>query len=66
MLMEIMATLSEMKINIVNINAKVDDTKNANITMVIEIRDLSQLDFVMTKVRRIKDVYSVQRANGGS
>ena len=64
--MEIMATLSEMKINIVNINAKVDDTKNANITMVIEIRDLSQLDFVMTKVRRIKDVYSVQRANGGS
>lgn len=66
MLMEIMAILSEMKINIVNINAKVDDTKNANITMVIEIRDLSQLDFVMTKVRRIKDVYSVQRANGGS
>lgn len=64
--MEIMATLSEMKVNIVNINAKVDDTKSANINLVIEIRDLSQLDFVMTKLRRIRDVYSVQRANGGS
>ncbi|WP_277200492.1 RelA/SpoT family protein, partial [Veillonella seminalis] len=66
LLMEIMATLSEMKINIVNINAKVDDTKNANINLVIEIRDVSELDFVMTKVRRIRDVYTVQRANGGS
>ena len=66
MLMEIMATLSEMKINIVNINAKVDDTKNANINLVIEIRDLSQLDFVMTKLRRIRDVFSVQRANGSN
>ena len=64
--MEIMATLSEMKINIVNINAKVDDTKNANINLVIEIRDVSELDFVMTKLRRIRDVYTVQRANGGS
>lgn len=66
LLMEIMATLSEMKIYIVNINAKVDDTKNANINLVIEIRDVSELDFVMTKVRRIRDVYTVQRANGGS
>ena len=66
LLMEIMATLSEMKINIVNINAKVDDTKNANINLVIEIRDVSELDFVMTKLRRIRDVYTVQRANGGS
>ena len=55
-----------MKINIVNINAKVDDTKNANINLVIEIRDVSELDFVMTKLRRIRDVYTVQRANGGS
>lgn len=62
-LMNIMSTLSELKINIENINAKVDeDTKNAVISLVIDIRDLSQLDFIMTKLRRIRDIYTVQRA----
>ncbi|KGF47728.1 (p)ppGpp synthetase [Veillonella montpellierensis DNF00314] len=67
MLMEIMAVLSELKINIVTINAKVEeDTKNVNISLVIDIKDLLQLDFVMTKLRRIRDVYAVRRASGGA
>ena len=67
MLMEIMAVLSELKINIVTINAKVEeDTKNVNISLVIDIKDLLQLDFVMTKLRRIRDVYAVRRASGGT
>ena len=62
-----MAVLSELKINITNINAKVDDdTKNVNISLVIEIKDISQLEFVMTKLRRVRDVYTVQRAHGGA
>lgn len=61
LLMEVMACLSEMKINISNINAKADDNKNVNINLVVDIKDLSQLDFVMTKLRRIRDVYSVGR-----
>ena len=66
-LMEVMAVLSELKINITNINAKVDDdTKNVNISLVIEIKDISQLEFVMTKLRRVRDVYTVQRAHGGA
>lgn len=64
MLMEIMATLSEMKVNIVNINARIDDAKTASISLTIEIKDLSQLSYVMTKLRRIRDVYSIQRAGG--
>lgn len=67
MLMEIMAVLSELKINIVTINAKVEeDSKNVNISLVIDIKDLLQLDFVMTKLRRIRDVYAVRRASGGT
>lgn len=64
-LAEVMAALAEMKVNIVNVNAKVQDNKTVTINMVIDIRDLPQLDFVMTKVRRVKDVYTVQRAQGG-
>ena len=66
-LMEVMAVLSELKITITNINAKVqEDTKNVSINLVVDIRDISQLDFVMTKLRRIREVYTVQRSKGGA
>ena len=66
-LMEVMAVLSELKITITNINAKVqEDTKNVSINVTVDIRDISQLDFVMTKLRRIREVYTVQRSRGGS
>ena len=52
-----------MKITITNINAKVqEDTKNVSINVTVDIRDISQLDFVMTKLRRIREVYTVQRS----
>ena len=66
-LMEVMAVLSELKITITNMNAKVlENTKNVMINIVVEIRDISQLDFVMTKLRRIREVYTVQRSKGGA
>ena len=58
---------SELKITITNMNAKViENTKNVIINIVVEIRDISQLDFVMTKLRRIREVYTVQRSKGGA
>ena len=66
-LMEVMAVLSELKITITNMNAKIlENTKNVMINIVVEIRDISQLDFVMTKLRRIREVYTVQRSKGGA
>ena len=66
-LMEVMAVLSELKITITNMNAKVlENMKNVMINIVVEIRDISQLDFVMTKLRRIREVYTVQRSKGGA
>ena len=67
LLMEVMAVLSELKITITNINAKVqEDTKTVSTNVVVDIRDISQLDFVMTKLRRIREVYTVQRSKGGA
>lgn len=63
---EIMAALAEMKISILNVNAKTSDTKNVTIHLGISVKDLAQFEFVATKIRRLKDVYSVERATGGS
>lgn len=63
---EIMATLTEMKISILSVNAKTSDTKNVTIHMGISIKDLAQFEFVATKIRRLKDVYAVERYTGGS
>ena len=63
---EIMATLAEMKISILSVNAKTSDTKTVTIHMGISIKDLAQFEFVATKIRRLKDVYAVERYTGGS
>ena len=63
---EIMATLAEMKISILSVNAKTSDTKNVTIHMGISIKDLAQFEFVAIKIRRLKDVYAVERYTGGS
>lgn len=65
-LMEVMAHLSELKIDITSVNAKTNDNKTVDISLYINVKDLAQLDFVMTKLRRIKDMYNVHRIKGGS
>ena len=66
MIADIMAALAEMKISITSINAKVSETKSVTIHLSISIKDLAQFEFVATKIRRLKDVYKVQRFTGGS
>ena len=63
---EIMAALAEMKVSITSMNARVTDTKTVTLHMGLSIKDLAQLEFISTKIRRLKDVYSVQRFTGGS
>lgn len=62
---EIMAVLAEMKISVQSVNAKVSDTKSVTIHMGVIIKDLAQFEFITTKIRRLKDVYTVQRYTGG-
>lgn len=62
---DILAVLSEMKLSIGSVNADLPQNKEAHIWMGIQIRDVSQLEFVMTKMRRVRDVYSVRRLQAG-
>lgn len=62
MLSDIMLVAAEMKLNISTVNAKPLKNKLASITLCLEIGSLSHLEQVMTKMRRIRDVYSVHRA----
>lgn len=69
LLSDIMMALSETKTNASSVNAKVQKNKMAYITLNLDISNVNQLEHIMTKIRRVKDVYSVHRANptlGGS
>lgn len=58
---DILGVISEMKLSIGSVRADLPQNKEAHIWMGIQIRDVSQLEFVMTKMRRVRDVYSVRR-----
>lgn len=58
---DILAVFTEMKMIISSANAKVEDNGMAIMELGIQIKDLQQLDYIMTKIRRIKGVHSVHR-----
>lgn len=66
LLMDVMATLSELKINVVNVNSRLDEVeKQVHMSLDIDVKDVPQLEFVMTKLRRVREVYTVRRTRGG-
>ena len=58
---DILAALTEMKLSVSSANVKVENSGMAVMNLGIQIKDLQQLDYIMTKVRRIKGVHSVRR-----
>ena len=62
-LTNLLAVPSEMKINISSINAKPNrSNKTSTVIMGLDVRNSQQVSQIMTKMRRIKDVYSVSRS----
>lgn len=63
----LMMVPSESKINISSINARTHKNKTATVTMSLEVKSAAQIETIMTKFRRVKDVYRVYRtlASGG-
>ena len=53
---------SESKVNISSINARTHKNKTATVNFSLEVSNAQQVERIMTKLRRIKDVYSVYRA----
>lgn len=58
---DVLSVLSEMKLSIGSVNAELPQNKIAKIRLGVQIKDVAQLEYVMTKMRRVKDVYSVRR-----
>ena len=62
MLTSLLAVTSEMKVNISSINAKPNrHNKTSTVIMGLDVKNAQQLSQIMTKFRRVKDVYSVSR-----
>lgn len=61
-LAEMMGVTSENKINVSSLNVRTNHkNKTANVSMEIEINSVDQLEHIMNKMRRFKDVISVER-----
>ena len=62
MLTNLLAVTSEMKVNINSINAKPNrSNKTSTVVMGLDVKNAQQVAQIMTKLRRVKDVYSVSR-----
>lgn len=62
-LAELLAVPSEMKINIHSVNANPNrSNKTSTIVMGLDVKNATQVSQIMTKMRRLKNVYSVSRA----
>ncbi|HWR09411.1 bifunctional (p)ppGpp synthetase/guanosine-3',5'-bis(diphosphate) 3'-pyrophosphohydrolase [Sporomusa sp.] len=61
LLSDIMMVAADAKINVSSLHAKVHKNKTAVINMDIDIGNLSQLEHIMNKIRRVQDVFSVYR-----
>jgi len=65
--MDVMSVLAESKTPLNGINIFADKKKNtATIQVKVEVTSLDQLDLIMARLRRVKDVYDVHRTRTGS
>jgi guanosine-3',5'-bis(diphosphate) 3'-pyrophosphohydrolase len=55
-------SLSENKIKVSSLNARVGKDNMSSITLTLDVINLDQLEHVMIKLRRVRNVYNVQRA----
>ena len=66
-LTNVLAVPTEMKINIHSINANPNrSNKTSTIVLGLDVRNSTQVSQLVTKLRRLKDVYSVTRSMGRS
>jgi len=67
MLAELLAVPSEMRMNIRSINANPNrNNKTSTVLLGLDVKNSSQVGQIMTRLRRVKDVYSVTRKIGGT
>jgi hypothetical protein len=65
-MVDIMMAISENKININNISSHSDKNKMATIHLGLDITNIGQLETIMSRIKRIQGIYSVERLTTGS
>ncbi|MGI6712936.1 MAG: RelA/SpoT family protein [Bacillota bacterium] len=63
--MDIMTAIADTKTIINSVHARATKNKHAAVNLKIEIKSLDHLDYIMNKVRRVKDVIEVRRVTPG-
>lgn len=66
LLADVLHVVSESKVNISAVNARTTRDKMSVLHLTFVVRDLEHLEFIMNKVKQIKDIFSVHRFTGGS
>jgi len=66
LLADIMATVNESKVDITAVTARADKNNVATIYLTMVVRDQNHLDQVMSKIKKMKDVFEVRRYLCGS
>ncbi len=66
LLTEVMHAVSESKVNITEVDGRTTKEKIAIIHLSFVVKDLEHLDYIISKVRRVKDVFTVRRTPGYS
>ncbi len=61
LLQELVAAVSENKINITAVHGRTNKNQVATIHLTIVVRDLEHLQHTMNRLRKVKDVFSVER-----
>ncbi|BBB92875.1 MAG TPA: bifunctional (p)ppGpp synthetase/guanosine-3',5'-bis(diphosphate) 3'-pyrophosphohydrolase [Methylomusa anaerophila] len=61
LLSDIMMITADSKVSVTSLNARVQKNKTVVINIDLDIANLLQLEYIMTKMRRVVDVYNVHR-----
>ena len=58
---EIALRINEMDVSLININARTNRDKIVVINMTLEINDIEQLENVISKLKKVKNIIDVYR-----
>jgi len=66
LLTDVMQIVSELKISATDVHARGTKNNRAAIDLLLEIKNLGQLEYIMNRIKKVKDVFEVRRVVPGS
>lgn len=65
LLTDVMIVLAELKISANSVHARGTKNSQAAIDLVLEIKDQNELQYIISRIRKVRDVYEVRRVSPG-